>query len=104
LESNLKTSADVWLVLRFADPAHDFGTLIYELRTNGMDGPVLASGQTFFDSFNRLVLRYDPRSQMVSASVNGVEIGVFSQSIATPKFIGIEGVGIVDNLVVRQLP
>ena len=67
-----------------------------------MNGPVLASGQTFFEAYNRLVLRYDPLSQMVSASVNGVEFGVFSQSLATPKFIGIEGVGIVDNLVVRK--
>jgi hypothetical protein len=103
LDSNLETSADLWLLLKFADPVHDYGTLIYELRTNGMNGPVLASGQTFLDSFNRLVLRYDPLSQTVSASINGVEIGVFSQSIATPKFIGIEGVGIVDNLVVRKL-
>lgn len=104
LESNLQTSGDLWLSLKFADPVHDYGTLIYELRANGMNGPVLASGQTFFDSFNRLVLRYDPLSQTVSASVNGVEIGVFSQSIPTPRFIGIEGVGIVDNLVVRKLP
>ena len=60
--------------------------------------------RTFFDSFNRLVLRYDPVAQTVSASVNGVEIGVFQQSIQTPKFIGLEGVGILDNLIVRKLP
>jgi hypothetical protein len=104
LESNLKTSADIWLSLRFADPTHDYGTLIYELRTNGMDGPVLASGQTFFDSFNRLALRYDPVARTVSASVNGVEVGVFQQSIPAPRFIGLEGVGILDNLIVRKLP
>lgn len=103
LYSNLETSASVWLVLR-PGPAHNNTTVIYELRSNGMDGPVLASGETYFDPFNRLVLRYDPLTRVVSASVNEIELGVFAQSIPAPKFIGIEGVGIVDNLVVRKLP
>ncbi|HST50619.1 MAG TPA: hypothetical protein VLJ61_01310 [Pyrinomonadaceae bacterium] len=103
LSSNLETSASVWLVLR-PGPAHNNTTVIYELRASGTDGPVLASGETYFDPFNRLVLRYDPLAKLVSASVNEIELGSFSQSIPTPKFIGIEGVGIVDNLVVRKLP
>lgn len=103
LVSNLETSASVWLVLR-PGPAHNNTTVLYELRAGGTNGPVLASGETYFDAFNRLVLRYDPSAGTVSASVNEIELGVFAQSIPTPKFIGIEGVGIVDNLVVRKLP
>jgi hypothetical protein len=46
------------------------------------------------------VLPYDPVAKLVSASINEVELGVFPLAIPTPKFIGIEGIGIVDNLVV----
>jgi hypothetical protein len=35
--------------------------------------------------------------------VEGVELGSFVQPIRTPRFIGIEGVGLVDDLVVRKL-
>lgn len=101
LDSNLETSAGVWLVLRVGT----YGTSqTYELRVNGMTGPVLASGTMSFDTLTRLVLRYDPAAKMVSASVNEVELGVFPEAIATPKFIGIEGTGFVNNFVVRQLP
>src|SRR5206468_2172681 len=72
LDSNLETSASVWLVLRMV-PGPSNVAVTYELRTNGMDGAVLASGQTYFDSFNRLVLRYDPVTRNVSASVNEIE-------------------------------
>ena len=64
----------------------------------------LLAGTTFFDGRTRTVLVYDPVTETVSASVNDVELGSFYLPIDTPKFIGIEGVGIVDNFVVRELP
>ena len=49
-------------------------------------------------------LRYDPLRQLASASLNGVELGAWPVApVKTPKYIGIEGVGVVDNLVVRKL-
>jgi hypothetical protein len=47
---------------------------------------------------------YDPVTGYASASLNGVELGTwFAGAIRTPKYVGIEGVGNVDNLVVRKL-
>jgi hypothetical protein len=102
LNSNLETSASVWLVIR-PKAAFDSINIIYELRTDGMSGPVLASGETFTEGFNRIVIRYDPVAKTVSASLNETELGVFPLSIPTPRFIGFEGVAVVDNFVVRTL-
>ena len=63
-----------------------------------------APAMTPWSANTHLVLRYDPVTQAVSASVEGVELGSFVQPIRTPRFIGIEGVGLVDDLVVRKLP
>jgi|KBSMisStaDraftv2_1062788.scaffolds.fasta_scaffold188106_2 hypothetical protein len=101
LDSNLETSAGVWLELR-ADEGATMSA--YALRANGRTGPILASGMTPWSANTHLVLRYDPVTQTVSASVEGVELGSFVQPIKTPRFIGIEGVGVVDDLVVRRLP
>lgn len=100
LESNLETSGDVWLMLKAVNNT----TIAYELRTQGMSGPVLASGTTFMDAFSRLVIQHDPVSRTLTASVNEAPLGVFAVDFASPRFIAIEGVGIVDNLVVRTLP
>jgi hypothetical protein len=103
LYSNLETSASVWLLLK---PNAEFSafTLTYELRVNGVSGPLLASGETYFDGWNRMALRYDPVTQTVSASINGTELGSFAQPIARPRYVGFEGVGIADNFVVKTLP
>jgi hypothetical protein len=105
LNSNLETSGSIWLELK-PGPLESGGifTETYELRVNGRTGPVLASGTTYFDPHSRLVIRYDPVTKLASASVNEVELGIFPLAIANPRFIGIEGVGIVDNFVVRKLP
>jgi len=100
LDSNLETSAGVWLELRFTDAS--FSTTEYSLRANGRTGPVFATGTVPFDAFTRLVLRYDPATQTVSASVNDIDLGAYYQPIRTPKYIGIEGVGIANNFVVRS--
>jgi hypothetical protein len=102
LDSNLESSGTVWLRLSQSGPVNT--ALNYELRTDGMSGPVLASGSTFFDTFSRLVLSYDPATRMVTASVNENVLGTFPVALSSPRYIGIEGFGIADNLVVRQLP
>jgi len=99
-DSNLETSAGVWLELTFTDTS--WTTTNYALRVNGRTGPVLASGTVPFDAHTRLVLRYDPAGQTVSASVNDIDLGAYTQAIRTPRYIGIEGVGIADNFVVRS--
>jgi hypothetical protein len=101
LDSNLSTSATLWLSLHGTGPGGTSFT--YELRTKGAKGPVLATGTTGADPFTRLVLHVDPVAHTVSASVNEVGLGTFSLNLAQPHFAGIEGVGIVDNFVVRRV-
>jgi hypothetical protein len=102
LDANLETSGTLWLSLRGTGPGGT--TFAYELHSNGAAGPVLAAGTTTADPFTRLVLRVDPVAHTATASVNEAVLGTFAIDIGTPRFIGIEGVGIVDNLVVRKLP
>lgn len=99
-DSNLETSGSVWLRLT----QNAFYEMTYELRTNGMAGPVLASGTMFFDPWSRLVLRHDPATGMVSASINERPLGQYAVGLQAPRFVGIEGVGIVDNFIVRKAP
>lgn len=101
LYSNLETSASVWLLLR-PNTVFDGTTVIYELRVNGMNGPVLATGETISYGYNELALSYDPVNQTITGNVNGIDLGAYTQSIPTPKYIGFEGIGILDNFVVRS--
>ena len=101
--NNLETSAAVWLLLR--EVTLDNTLTAYELRLDGMTGPLLASGQFISETFNTMAVRYDPATGMVGASLNGMELGSYPANLAaTPKFVGFEGVGILDNFVVRALP
>jgi hypothetical protein len=100
LYSNLESSAKAWLRVK-TGPAHNFTTVIYEFRLDGMDGPVLASGEVPFIAFNQMAVRYDPVAKMVGASFNGVDLGWYPLAMSAPKFVGFEGVGILDNFVVR---
>jgi hypothetical protein len=100
LYSNLETGAPVWLRLK-PNAAFDGTTVVYELRLDGMSGAVLATGELPSLGFNQLLLRYDPALQMVSARVNDAELGWFPLVMSAPRFVGFEGVGIVDNFVVR---
>ena len=102
LYSNLGTSASIWLLLK-PNMRFDGTTVIYELRIDGMNGPVLAAGETVNYGYNELVLSYDPASKTLGGSVNGIDLGAYSVTIPTPKYIGFEGVGILDNFVVRKI-
>jgi hypothetical protein len=66
-----------------------------------MDGQLLASGETYFEAYNQMKLRYDPVGQTITASINGTEMGPFNANIGAPKYVGFEGVAIADNFVIR---
>jgi hypothetical protein len=38
------------------------------------------------------------------ASLNGVDLGAYPIVMTAPKFVGFEGVGVLDNFVVKQPP
>ena len=103
-QNNLETSAGVWLLLK-QGPALDNGNMIYELRLNGMTGPLLATGDFFSVTYNQFTVRYDPATGMIGGSLNGVDLGSYPSGLAAaPKFVGFEGVGVLDNFFVRNLP
>ncbi|MGE5097038.1 MAG: hypothetical protein ACM3SO_18035 [Betaproteobacteria bacterium] len=101
LDRNLETSAGLWMELTNVDLTTYLVT--YNVRADGRTGPVLATGTVFFSPWIPATLTYDPVAQTASASLNGVNLGTFPLAARAPKFIGIEGVGVVDNLVVRKL-
>ncbi len=103
LESNLATSASVWLAM-LPGPHLDNFTILYELRLNGRTGPILAAGETAFMGWNEIRLTYDPVAEVVGASINGIDLGSYPAPLRNPRSIGIEGVGVADNFVVRELP
>jgi hypothetical protein len=107
LDRNLATAGGLWFELGYPNPPASVTEVIYvtyNVRTNGRSGPVLATGTVAWMPWMPVDLRYDPLRQLVSASLNGVELGAWPvAAVKTPKYIGIEGVGVVDNLVVRKL-
>lgn len=100
--SNLESSGNVVLFLKPAPPYQNW-TILYELRVGGLNGTLLASGETFFDGFNQMKLRYDPVAKTVGANVNGTELGIFPLDIGSPRYVGFEGIAIADNFVIRKL-
>jgi hypothetical protein len=99
LLSNLTTSGLLWL--RMKEDVTD-GSIHYELRTNGMTGPVLASGEAGFRGFCPMSLRYDPVARTVTLSIDGLDLGTYPVTIPVPKYVAFEGIGILDNVVVRK--
>jgi hypothetical protein len=99
--SNLETVGQVWLSLRKQEVMVN-GPLVYELRLNGRSGELLATGVIDDLTWNQMSIRYDPVAQVMSASLNGQSLGSFPVKLATPKYLGFEGIGILDNFVVRS--
>lgn len=99
--SNLETVGTVWLSLRKQEVMVN-GALVYELRLNGKTGVLLATGVVDDMTWNRMAISYDPVVQVMSASLNGVSLGRYPMKL-NPRYLGFEGVGILDNFVVRKL-
>ena len=100
---NLESAGSLWLLLKEGTTLDNTVT-IYEFRLNGMTGPLLATGAFISQTYNQMAVRYDPATQMAGASINGVDLGSYWLVMSSPKFVGFEGVGILDNFVVRTLP
>jgi hypothetical protein len=101
LTSNLTTSGSLWLrvtdTTRFGLPLH------YELRTGSLaNGQLIASGDGGYSGYNPMSLRYSPSSGTVTLSFAGTVIGTYPVTIPTPKYLAFEGIGVMDDLVLRQ--
>jgi hypothetical protein len=99
--SNFETVGDVWLGLR-KQAVMVNGPLVYELRLNGKSGALLATGVVDDLTWNQMVISYDPVAQVMSASINGVALGHYPMKLAS-RYVGFEGVGIMDNFVIRKI-
>lgn len=97
--SNLTTVAQAALILRYTTP-YQWGPMSYELR---IGGTVVATGTTDDLTYNRLELMVEPASGRLSASVNGVSLGSFPASLGAPRYAAFEGIGLVDNFVMRKV-
>jgi hypothetical protein len=101
LNSNLTTSGSLWLRVtdstRFGVPLH------YELRTGSLaSGQLLASGDAGASGWNHMGLRYSPTDGTVTLSFADVVVGTYPVTIATPKYLAFEGIGILDDVVLRR--
>jgi hypothetical protein len=96
----LANSGTLWL--KVDNSINNPGPMHYQLRLNGMTGPILAEGNEGYAGFNPMKLRIDPVAQTVTLTINNVVIGTYNAAIAPPTYLAIEGYGMLDNLVVRQ--
>jgi hypothetical protein len=101
LTSNLTTSGLLWL--RVTDPTRRGVPLHYELRTGSLaSGRLIASGDAGSAGWNRMALRYSPAAGTVTLTFAGAAVGTYPVTMPTPKYLAFEGIGILDNLVLRQ--
>ena len=68
---------------------------------NGKTGAWLPTGVVDDGTWNRMAISCDPAAQVMSASLNGVSLGPCPMKLK-PRSLGFEGVGILDNFVVRK--
>jgi len=101
LTSNLTTSGLLWL--RVTDTTHFGLPLHYELRTGSLaSGQLIASGDAGYAGFNRMSLRYSPAAGTVTLKFGDDVVATYPVSIDVPRYIAFEGVGILDDLILRQ--
>ena len=72
--------------------------------THAATGALLATGVIDDLTWNQMSIRYDPANHLVSASVNGSMLGEFPLTMVAPRYAGFEGVGVLDNFVIRNVP
>jgi hypothetical protein len=100
MTSNLTTAGSLWLRVRNLD--RNLGPLNYELRTGGLTGTVIASGAMGFVGWNRMAIRVSPANSTVTLTIAGNVIGTYNTTLPTPRYVAFEGVGVLDNFVVRR--
>ena len=101
LTSNLTTSGLLWL--RVTDPTRAGVPLHYELRVGSLaTGRLIAAGDAGSAGWNRMALRVSPAAGTVTLTFADAVLGTFPVTTATPTYLAFEGIGILDNLVLRQ--
>jgi hypothetical protein len=111
--SNLTSAGTLWL--KVADPTGFSAPLHCELRAGSLtSGQPLASGDRGESGWNHMALRVSPTTGTVTLNFGTVGTlatgAVFSDTasvtipftMATPKNLAFEGVGIIDGVVVRK--
>lgn len=99
LQSNLPASGQLWVLLSQVPPFNGmWGS--YELDVGAQ---VVASGPVVLEGFTRVSLVVDPVAQLVSATVNGIDLGTFAARVA-PGYLAVEGQGWADDAIVRSAP
>ena len=98
---NLTASGSLWL--RVTDPSRFGYPLHWELRTGSLaSGQLLATGDFGFAGWNHMGLRYSPAASTVTLTFADSVVGTFPVTMAPPKYLAFEGVGILDNAVLRR--
>jgi hypothetical protein len=101
LQGNFESSAAVWVRLKM-DVAGDSAFGLAELRTRGLDGPSVSVRVPLdYNGFNHVEITIDPVALRATATVAGVVVGTLPIPAATTRYVGFEGTGGADDLVVR---
>lgn len=101
--SNLTSSGALWL--RVTDPTRStFGIpLHYELRSGSLaTGQLLASGDAGYRGWMHMAIRVSPAAGTVTVKFADAEPVTVPFTLPTPKYLAFEGIGILDDLVLRK--
>ena len=101
--SNLTSSGALWL--RVTDPTRStFGIpLHYELRAGSLaSGQLLASGDAGYRGWMHMAIRVSPAAGTVTVKFADADAVTVPFTLPTPKYVALEGIGIVDDLVLRK--
>jgi hypothetical protein len=99
--SNLTSGGLLWL--RVVDSTRTGFPLHYELRTGGLtSGQLIASGDAGAAGWNQMALRYSPSAGTVTLRYANRIVATYPVSIPQPKYLAFEGVGVLDDLVLRR--
>jgi hypothetical protein len=101
LTSNLTTSGSLWL--RVTNPSPFGAPLHYELRSGSLaTGQLLVSGDAGASGWNHMALRYSPAAGTVTLTFADSVVGTYPVTMASPKYLAFEGIGVLDDFVLRQ--
>jgi hypothetical protein len=101
--SNLTSSGALWL--RVTDPTRSmYGIpLHYELRAGSLaSGQLLASGDAGYRGWMHMAIRVSPAAGTVTVTFADAESVTVPFTMPAPKYLAFEGIGILDNLVLRK--
>lgn len=101
--SNLTDGGALWL--RVTDPTRStYGIpLHYELRAGSLaSGQLLASGDAGYRGWMHMAIRVSPAAGTVTVTFADAAPVTVPFSMATPRYLAFEGIGILDDLVLRR--